>query len=85
MTTAIYKGLGLEVLRPWENSQRQPSPQQIRRGLSGIIVQLGSPAKASKVRGNGKGRAVGTKVRPATRYKVVKKGFSTSNLTNIRC
>ncbi|NWJ45235.1 MAG: transposase [Chloroflexi bacterium] len=81
----IAQGLGLEVLRPWENSQRQPSPQQIRRGLSGIIVQLGSPAKASKVRGNGKGRAVGTKVRPATRYKVVKKGFSTSNLTNIRC
>jgi len=81
----ITQGLGLEVLRPWESSQRQPSPQQIRRGLVGIIAQLGSPARTSKVRGNGKGRAVGAKVRAATRYKVVKKGVSSSDLSNMRC
>jgi len=81
----MAQGLGLEVLRPWESSQRVPSPQQIRRGLAGIIERLDNPARPSKVRGNGRGRAVGSRVSPSTHYKVVKKGVSTPNLRAIRC
>jgi len=81
----LAEGLGLELLRPWESKERQPSPQQIRRGLAGIIEQLGTPARPPKVRGNGKGPLLGSKINPATRYKVVKKGGSTPNLRATRC
>lgn len=81
----LAQGLGLEVLRPWESSQRVPSPQQIRRGLAGIIEKLDNPARPSKVRGKGRGRDAGSKISPATRYKVVKKGVSTPNSPAFRC
>ncbi len=81
----LAEGLDLAVLRPWESSRRVPSPQQIRRGLAGIIEGLDNPARPSKVRGNGRGRAKGSKIRPAIRYKVVKKGVSTPKLRVIRC
>ncbi len=71
----IAESLGLSALRPWESRQRPLSPQQIRRGLGAgaIMRQLGSPARASQSRGKGWGRAVGAKIEPARRYKVVKK------------
>jgi hypothetical protein len=80
----LAQGLGVAVFRPWESRWRVPSPQQIRRGLAGIMAQLGSPARASKVRGNGRGRVIGSQVSPATRYKVVKKGVSNPKLP-VRC
>ncbi len=69
----IAEGLGRAVLRPWESSQRRPSPQQIRRGLAAILNELGTPARPSQKRGKGRGRAFGAKLLPATRYKVVNK------------
>lgn len=38
-------------LRPWENKHRVPSPQQVRRGLSKLLPQLGTPAHPPQLRG----------------------------------
>lgn len=71
---AEVEDLGLAALRPWESRKRVLSPQQIRRGLGGIMNELGSPARKCQSRGKGRGRAFGAKIEPALRYKVVKKG-----------
>jgi hypothetical protein len=62
------------VLRPWESKERKASPQQVRRGMGRIIEKLGSPAKTPQPRGKSPGRAQGAEIKPAVRYKVVKKG-----------
>jgi hypothetical protein len=60
-------------LRPWESSQREASPQQVRRAMAKIMAQLGTPAQPSKPRGKSPGRQTGAVVRPAPRYGVVYK------------
>lgn len=60
-------------LHPWENKQRDPTPQQVRRGLAKFLPQLGTPASPPKPRGNPKGRKKGTVVGKATRFPVVRK------------
>jgi len=60
-------------LHPWENKQRDPTPQQVRRGLVKFLPQLGTPASPPKPRGNPKGRKKGALVRKATRFPVVRK------------
>jgi hypothetical protein len=69
----VAQELGLAMLRPWESRYREVSPQQVRRGLGGIMGELGSPARPCQSRGKGSGRSFGAKVEPAMRYKVVKK------------
>jgi hypothetical protein len=63
-------------LRPWESSQREASPQQVRRAMAKIMVQLGTPAQPPKPRGKSPGRQTGAVVRPAPRYGVVYKSHS---------
>lgn len=60
-------------VRPWESKVRRVSLQQVRRGLAGIISELGTPARPPKGRGKSPGRAFGATVTPAKRYKVVRK------------
>jgi hypothetical protein len=60
-------------LHPWENKQREPTPQQVRRGLAKFLPQLGTPASPPKPRGNPKGRKKGAVVRKATRFPIVRK------------
>jgi hypothetical protein len=55
-------------VRPWENKQRCPSPQQVRRGLHKLLPHLGSPARPPQPRGKSAGRAKGTKLPKRTRY-----------------
>ena len=57
-------------LRPWENKQRRHSPQQVRRGLTKYLPQLGTPAPPPQPRGYPKGRKKGAVVRRATRFPV---------------
>ena len=65
------------VRRPWERTARAVTPAQVRRGLAGILSELGSPAQPPQVRGKAApGRAVGSRVQAATRYKVVYKTVS---------
>jgi hypothetical protein len=60
-------------LRPWENRQRMPTPQQVRRGLAKYLPELGTPASPPKPRGNSPGRLCGAPVPKAKRFPVVRK------------
>jgi len=60
-------------LRPWENRQRVPTPQQVRRGIGQFLPRLGTPARSPQPRGKSPGRAKGTKIGKARRFSVVKK------------
>ena len=60
--------------RPWEATTRPATPQQVRRALSRIIPQLGTPAPAPQPRGKAPGRAAGATVKRAQRHPVVRKG-----------
>ena len=60
-------------LYPWENKHREMTPQQVRRGLSTFLPQLGTPAKAPKPRGKSKGRIFGAVIGKAERFPVVRK------------
>ncbi|MBF6607061.1 MAG: transposase [Chloroflexi bacterium] len=59
-------------LRPWENKQRSSTPQQVRRAMSKLLPQLGTPARPPQPRGKSPGRAKGTKMGKRTRFPVVK-------------
>jgi hypothetical protein len=60
-------------LRPWENKQRPPTPQQVRRGMHKLLARLGTPARPPQPRGKAKGRSSGTKVQKAQRFAVIRK------------
>jgi len=60
-------------LRPWENTQRIPTPQQVRRGMLKLLPTLGTPARTPQPRGKSPGRAKGTKIGKAQRFAVVRK------------
>lgn len=60
-------------LRPWENRQRVPTPQQVRRGIGQCLPRLGTPARPPQPRGTSPGRAKGTNIGKVTRFSVVKK------------
>ncbi|GCE26746.1 hypothetical protein KDA_60550 [Dictyobacter alpinus] len=60
-------------LHPWENKQRPPTPQQVRRGFSKLLVCLGTPARSPQARGKAKGRIKGATIRKAKRYAPVRK------------
>jgi hypothetical protein len=60
-------------LRPWENKQREPTPQQVRRTMSKLLPQLGTPTRPPQPRGKSPGRAKGAKIGKAKRFSVVRK------------
>ncbi len=60
-------------LRPWENKQRTPSPQQVRRGMHKLLPRLGTPAQPPHPRGKSKGRRKGAEVKRADRFPVIRK------------
>jgi hypothetical protein len=60
-------------LRPWENTQRRPTPQQVRRGMTKLLSRLGTPAQSPQPRGKSKGRSKGAPVKKAQRFAVVRK------------
>ena len=59
--------------RPWENRQRMPTPQQVRRGMQALLKRLGTPAQPPQPRGKSKGRLKGGKGKKAQRFAVVHK------------
>ena len=60
------------AFRPWENRQRDPTLQQVRRGMGKLLQQLGTPARAPQPRGKSPGRAKGVTVGNANRFPVVR-------------
>jgi hypothetical protein len=73
----LARDIVVAELHPWENKQREPSPQQLRRGLGKILPQLGTPAPAPRLRGKSHGRPRGTVIRHSPRYPVVRKTVKT--------
>jgi len=54
--------------------RRDLTPGQVQRAALGYLVQMGTPAHATKLAGKGKGRQKGYRPAPRTRYPVIKKG-----------
>ena len=76
----VCRNLVESSVRPWERYKsvpptRQPaSPSQARRGMGRLLPDLGSPARAPRLRGKSLGRAKGCRPPSRKRYKVVYKG-----------
>jgi hypothetical protein len=60
-------------LHPWENPHRDPTMQQVRRGISQLLPQLGTPARPPQPRGKSPGRAKGAQIRKAKRFPIIRK------------
>jgi hypothetical protein len=69
----LARALAAAELRPWESKEREPSPQQVRRGRHTWLPQLGTPARPPQPRGKSPGRAKGAKIGKAKRFSVVRK------------
>jgi DDE superfamily endonuclease len=69
----LARPLVLAYLRPWESSQRDASPQQVRRAMATIVAQLGTPARPPQPRGKSPGRHKVAVVKLAPRYRVLYK------------
>jgi len=77
----LARHLNLLVPQPWERAgtaaaRRGATPQQVRRALGPIIGKLGTPAGTCQPRGKSPGRPTGTRIKPATRFPVIKKTVS---------
>lgn len=69
----LARSLGQASFRPWERRQEVVTPRQVRRCMPTILAQLGTPTRVPKTRGKSPGRAKGTGVRKAERYRVIRK------------
>lgn len=70
-------------LHPWENKQRTPSLQQVRRGMHKLLPRLGTPAQPPQPRGKSKGRSKGTEVKKAERFPVIRKTTKVASTCSI--
>jgi DDE superfamily endonuclease len=69
----LARELGQALHRPWERTDRPVTPQQVRRVMSVILLQVGTPARRCQPRGKSPGRAKGFRPEPAPRFPVVRK------------
>ena len=69
----LARQLGLALHRPWEQTDRPVTPQQVRRVMPTILSQVGTPARPCQPRGKSPGRAKGFRPEPAARFPVVRK------------
>src|SRR5437588_5097360 len=69
----LARELGQALHRPWEATDRPVTPQQVRRVMPMILLQLGTPARTCQPRGKSPGRAKGFRPKPAARFPVVRK------------
>jgi DDE superfamily endonuclease len=69
----LARQLGQALHRPWERTDRPVTPQQVRRVMPTIVLQVGTPARRCQPRGKSPGRAKGFRPEPAPRFPVVRK------------
>jgi len=75
----LMRNLVEDACPPWyprfrNGKQQELTPGQVQRAALRYLSQLGTPAKAPKLAGKGKGRSKGYHPAPRIRYPVVKKG-----------
>ena len=61
---------------PWQKPLSQLTPGRVAQAMPGVLVAIGTPAQAPKLRGKSPGWPTGQQRSPRTRYPVVKKGVS---------
>ena len=71
----LARELGQALHRPWERIDRPVTPQQVRRVMPAILLQVGTPARPCQPRGKSPGRAKGFRPQPAPRFPVVRKAL----------
>jgi hypothetical protein len=74
----LARQLACDQRLPWERP-RPPgrlSPYRVRRGFSGLLVAVGTPASAPKPCGRSPGRPKGRRSGPALRHPAIKKTTS---------
>src|SRR2546428_6608481 len=69
----LARELGQALHRPWECTDRPVTPQQVRRVMPTILLQVSTPARPCQPRGKSPGRAKGFRPEPAPRFPVVRK------------
>ncbi len=69
----LARELGQARPRPWESTDRPLTPQQVRRVMPMILLQVGTPPRPCQPRGKSPGRAKGFRPKPAPRFPVVRK------------
>ncbi len=69
----LARELGQALHRPWEPTHRPLTPQQVRRVMPTILLQVGTPVRPCQPRGKSPGRAKGFRPEPAPRFPVVRK------------
>jgi hypothetical protein len=71
----LARGLIEDQRLPWEAPLPPEclSPGRVRRAFAGLLVAVGTPARAPKPRGKSPGRGVGDKPGPRTRHPVVRR------------
>jgi hypothetical protein len=69
----LAREVGQALHRPWETTHRPVTPQQVRRVMPAILLQIGTPARACQPRGKSPGRPKGFRPAPAPRFSVVRK------------
>ena len=57
--------------RPWESKRRNNTPEQVRRAMGRIIVEIGTPARLCQPRGYSGGWPAGRPRKPAETYGIV--------------
>jgi DDE superfamily endonuclease len=67
----VAREFGQALHRPWERTDRPVTPQQVRRVMPAILLQVGTPARPCQPRGKSPGRAKGFRPEPAPRFPVV--------------
>lgn len=69
----IARQEGLAKRQAWESDRRPTTPQQVRRGMNPILVELGTPARLCQTRGKSVGWVKGTGRRREKCYPVLQK------------
>src|SRR6266566_4942417 len=64
-----------EVRLPWEHPRRDGlvTPGQVHRHFTGILVRVGTPARAPRTRGKSPGRRLGQRPEPPLHYQVARR------------
>ncbi len=69
----LAREFGQALHRPWECTDRPVTPQQVRRVMPAILLQVGTPARPCQPATKSPGRAKGFRPEPAPRFPVVRK------------
>ena len=80
----LARDLVTQYRLPWQSAKIDLSPGRVAQCVAGhpprsiftLLVEIGTPAIAPKLRGKSTGRAIGYKCTPRTRYPVAKKTYS---------